>query len=76
MHTRDSRITFIKCTQSHVKRLENNLKVFGGNKPKGPRHDNQYLLEMTWELLPLAFGLGQQISSHLQHLGSIILTVP
>jgi hypothetical protein len=34
------------------------------------------VLEMTWELLPSALGLRQQFSSHLQHLVSIVLTVP
>jgi len=41
MNTRVSRITFIKYTQIHVKKLGNNLKVFGGKKAK---HDNQYRL--------------------------------
>ena len=47
------------------------MPVQGTVKTIGPS-----VLEMTWELLPSAFGIKQQFLSHLQHLGSIVLTVP
>ena len=42
--------------------------------PEGRRQQFPSVLEMTWELLPE--GWRQQFPSHLQHRGTIVLTVP